>query len=266
VLTLFVGFIMAGFTRNKQALHDKIASTFVVNKRAPEFSRKLEKEAELFVEALESGAADPSGVKAPFLFGKRSLQELLERRGMNIGFWKRLLAYVIDTVLLIKAVHIVTVVIMIFSIPVMAVIGGVASQLTGADSEEAFENILLGVIMVVSLVVCWLYFVCLESSKLQSTFGKLAVGAIVTDSKGERITFARANGRYWSRCLSTLPVLIGYIMAGFTANKQALHDRVAKTYVVDRGVLKWSSILRQGKPSAMKISLQKDIDNQPGSV
>ncbi|MFB5674182.1 RDD family protein [Paenibacillus terreus] len=266
VLTLFVGFIMAGFTRNKQALHDKIASTFVVDRRAPEMSRKREKEVELFVEALESDSPETSGAKAPFLFGARSLRELLEGRDMNIGFWKRLLAYVIDMVLLIKAVHIVTMVLMIFSIPVMAVIGAAASQLTGADSEEAFENILLGIIMVVSLVVCWLYFVCLESSKLQGTFGKLAVGAIVTDSQRERITFARANGRFWSRCLSALPVFMGYIMTGFTESKQALHDRVPKTYVVNREVLKWSCILQQGKPSAMKISLQKDMDNQPGSV
>ena len=31
-LTLFIGYIMAAFTKRKQALHDKIASTLVVKR------------------------------------------------------------------------------------------------------------------------------------------------------------------------------------------------------------------------------------------
>ena len=48
------------------------------------------------------------------------------------------------------------------------------------------------------------------------------------------ISFGRATGRFFSKYLSALLLLIGYIMAGFTERKQALHDKIAKTYVIYR--------------------------------
>ena len=47
----------------------------------------------------------------------------------------------------------------------------------------------------------------------------------------ERVAFARATGRYFSKIISSMILFIGYIMAGFTARKQALHDMIAGTLV-----------------------------------
>lgn len=77
----------------------------------------------------------------------------------------------------------------------------------------------------------WIYEAGLESSSKQATLGKMALGLRVTDKYGRRITFARASGRYFSKLLSRI-LMIGYIMAGFTARKQALHDMIAGTLVV----------------------------------
>jgi uncharacterized RDD family membrane protein YckC len=78
----------------------------------------------------------------------------------------------------------------------------------------------------------WIYEASLESSSKQATLGKMALGLKVTDENGRRITFARASGRFFSKILSRMIFLIGYIMAGFTARKQALHDMIAGTLVV----------------------------------
>jgi uncharacterized RDD family membrane protein YckC len=54
----------------------------------------------------------------------------------------------------------------------------------------------------------------------------------VTDLEGRRISFARATGRHFAKLLSGFILMIGFIMAGFTQRKQALHDMIAGTLVV----------------------------------
>lgn len=56
----------------------------------------------------------------------------------------------------------------------------------------------------------------------------------VTDLQGEPVSFARATGRHFGKILSTLMLLIGYLMVGFTEKKQALHDKVAGCLVVNQ--------------------------------
>jgi uncharacterized RDD family membrane protein YckC len=74
----------------------------------------------------------------------------------------------------------------------------------------------------------------MESSKFGGTLGKMAVGIRVTDLNGNRISFARATGRYFGRIVTNLTLLIGYIMAGFTEKKQALHDVLASCLVIKK--------------------------------
>jgi uncharacterized RDD family membrane protein YckC len=50
------------------------------------------------------------------------------------------------------------------------------------------------------------------------------------------MTFGRASGRFFAKIITgMIPFGIGYIMAGFTAKKQALHDMIAGTLVWRRG-------------------------------
>jgi uncharacterized RDD family membrane protein YckC len=65
-----------------------------------------------------------------------------------------------------------------------------------------------------------------------ATVGKMALSLKVTDMEGQRITFGRATGRYFGKWLSAVILLIGFIMAAFTAKKQALHDILASTLVL----------------------------------
>jgi uncharacterized RDD family membrane protein YckC len=72
-----------------------------------------------------------------------------------------------------------------------------------------------------------IYSAVLESSKHQATWGKRAVGILVTDRDGNRISFARALVRSVMQYTGT-----GYLLAAFTRNKQALHDLLAETVVI----------------------------------
>jgi uncharacterized RDD family membrane protein YckC len=133
------------------------------------------------------------------------------------GFWIRVGAYVIDYIILQIAS---TVVIMVF-------VGSLAAV---NPSDEAAGGVLI-VVYVVVLIANWLYHALLESSSWQGTVGKKAVGIVVADMNGERISFARATGRYFAKILSGLILLIGFFMIGWTERKQGLHDMLAGTLV-----------------------------------
>ena len=78
----------------------------------------------------------------------------------------------------------------------------------------------------------WLYSASLESSVWQATVGKKLLGLYVTDVSGKRISFARASGRFVGKSLEHLTLFIGFLVAGFTARKQALHDIIAGCLVL----------------------------------
>ncbi|UXI68467.1 RDD family protein [Tahibacter amnicola] len=100
----------------------------------------------------------------------------------------------------------------------------------------AIPNNLLGMIpflgFIAAIVVAWLYSALMESSERQATVGKMAMGLKVTDEYGNRIEFGKATGRHFAKILSAIILGIGYMMAGFTARKQGLHDSLAGTCVV----------------------------------
>ncbi len=129
------------------------------------------------------------------------------------GFWRRVAALMIDSIIICTVAYIVYLV-----IPVVF-----SGRRPGTMVFSGWA---------VWMVVNWLYRAGMESSSGQATLGKMALGIIVTDYEGERISFARATGRLLAKILSGLILLIGYLMAGFTERKQALHDMIARTLVV----------------------------------
>jgi uncharacterized RDD family membrane protein YckC len=84
------------------------------------------------------------------------------------------------------------------------------------------------------LLIAPLYYAGTESSPLQATLGKRALGIKVSDSAGRRISFKQALIRWICALLSYLTLYIGFAMAAFTERKRALHDFIAHTVVVDR--------------------------------
>lgn len=148
------------------------------------------------------------------------------------GFWLRFVAFILDDLLL-------GIVGFLVSLPF---IGGIVFSALGiSENPDAAENIAMGVMgilgsiigmILVIFVLKWLYYALMESSKRQATLGKMALGLKVTDMDGNRISFGRATGRYFGKIISGMIIYIGYILAGLTEKKQALHDLMASCLVV----------------------------------
>lgn len=137
------------------------------------------------------------------------------------GFWLRLAAYIIDSLVLGAAGCVIGFIIGIFSVAT----GDVDPEVSA--TAESVTN-------VIAAVMAWLYFALMESSTWQATLGKKALGIKVIDYQGNRISFLRATGRHFAKFISAIILFIGYIMAGFTERKQALHDMIAGTLVIMR--------------------------------
>jgi uncharacterized RDD family membrane protein YckC len=161
---------------------------------------------------------------------------LVVSRGFTYaGFWLRVVASLIDGVIMGIAGGVLFVPLFILT-GVGAHMDGLV-QRRGQPDPAVFVG-LIGMILVfaaVSLLIQWLYHAYLESGEKQATWGKQALGLYVTDLMGNPVTFGRASGRFFAKIITgMIPLGIGYIMAGFTERKQALHDMIASCLVLRR--------------------------------
>jgi uncharacterized RDD family membrane protein YckC len=148
------------------------------------------------------------------------------------GFWLRFVAYIIDA-LLFDAILFVIAGIGFLMLGGMAFVRGLQDRANSDDPTFPLA-LIFGIVVfsLIAIVGVWLYFAMMESSAKQGTLGKIAMGLTVTDLNGQRISFGRASGRFFSKIITGLiPLWIGWIMAGFTEKKQALHDMIASTLV-----------------------------------
>lgn len=154
------------------------------------------------------------------------------------GFWWRVLGWLIDAIILAIVMWVI-----IFILSRAGVRIEASEEEVQAATERFMEDRDFGAFWsdlavmqlpqtIFSYVLYWLYFAIMESSSKQATLGKMALGIRVTDMEGNRISFLRATGRYWGKIISGLTIGIGYIMAGFTEKKQALHDMMAGCLVM----------------------------------
>jgi uncharacterized RDD family membrane protein YckC len=148
------------------------------------------------------------------------------------GFWLRVVAHLIDSIL----GAIVFSILLLLGFALVG-IGHLRNLVQGIDNPDEFftpEIIAIALVLdAISIVTMWIYYAWMESSPNQGTLGKVALGLIVTDLEGRPITFARASARYFSKIITGLiPFGIGYMMAGFTEKKQALHDIIADCLVL----------------------------------
>jgi len=133
------------------------------------------------------------------------------------GFWMRLFASLVDLSITFLIFFAVAIILPILLGPRLGVLSG---------------GVIFALGLVLWLVVTWLYWALMESSSKQGTFGKDMLGIVVTDAEGKRISFRKATVRYFGKMVSAVPVMAGFLMAGFTASKQGLHDLIAGSQVV----------------------------------
>jgi uncharacterized RDD family membrane protein YckC len=148
------------------------------------------------------------------------------------GFWLRVVAHIIDGIVL----GVIFLVLFLIGLAFVGM-GSMETMVRGMRNGDGEPPVALVLMLIftffLSIVASWIYSAYLESSPNQGTLGKMALGLIVTDLQGRRISFGHATGRFFAKIITGLiPLGIGYMMAGFTEKKQALHDMIAATLVL----------------------------------
>ena len=134
-----------------------------------------------------------------------------------IGFWKRALAALIDTVLM-----------MLLIAPFLTLFYGKSYWTSDSTEIKGFLDVFLTMILpIVVTIVFWIY--------KQATPGKMLFGARIVDvNTGLPPLNGKLLGRYFGYIVSALPLLLGFIWIGFDKRKQAFHDKLSGTAVVKK--------------------------------
>jgi uncharacterized RDD family membrane protein YckC len=260
-----------------QRAHTKAAATRVENIREkPAPPVNLEKPVVKEVVQTDSFHQDVNRA-VPIAKMTPVMPDTSTRTTENAGFWMRFLAAIIDGILVSVITSIIS---SIFGLNnAMLRLNEISRSVAEGGSIQAIQNEAVSLVapillsLIFSLLVNWLYFALLESSKQQATLGKMALGLKVTNMSEQPIGFGQATWRYFAKqipglvaivlfsfgivpfipaisdptsaaaraaagtfllllFISMLVTVVPYLMAGFTAKKQALHDLMAKTLVV----------------------------------
>jgi len=128
------------------------------------------------------------------------------------GFWERALALLIDWLIVV-----------VISMPVIVVTSGAAYF--SLDPWRRSWDLVIAAIVGVAIVSFWRY--------CGATPGKLAVGIKVVDAQtGHTPAMSRLVLRLVCYLVSALPFYLGFLWAAIDRRKQAWHDKIAGTLVV----------------------------------
>ena len=136
------------------------------------------------------------------------------------GFWIRLAAALIDTVLL-----------MVITVPLLVWIYGWGYYSDGKLIAGPADFLINWIAPAIATVLFW--------RRWQATPGKAMLSLRVVDADtGKTLSVGQAAARYVCYILSALPLCLGFIWVAFDRKKQGWHDKIAQTVVVrarDRG-------------------------------
>lgn len=132
------------------------------------------------------------------------------------GFWVRVLAGVIDAVLLL-----------LITLPLLVLIYG-WEYFDAAQTQLVVglaDALISWVAPAIVVIAFWLY--------KQGTPGKLAFSVRVVDARTlSTLTPTQATGRYLAYVVSLLPLCLGIFWVAFDSKKQGWHDKLAGTVVI----------------------------------
>jgi uncharacterized RDD family membrane protein YckC len=163
---------------------------------------------EAFFQRVREGAPLPndSVVPGPYGYG---------------GFWRRFVAVVIDGLI----IGMVGVLISVVAAAVFAMTGGFDPE---NPTIPVMFQVVLQLVQIALALVYEVYFI----RRYDATPGKMALGVKVLRADGSKLSAARIVGRYFAKIVSSLILLIGYIIAAFDDQKRALHDYMCDTRVI----------------------------------
>jgi uncharacterized RDD family membrane protein YckC len=157
---------------------------------------------------------------------------------LNAGFWIRLIAGIIDLILLVVPFA----VFVSFLAAGMGISNPFFNHRAGTPLNETLVQwgpTFLFLCVCFFAVESWLYFALSESSSWHATLGKRFMGLYVADTAGRPVDFWRASLRFCGgRLLAHVPILGAYyfvidcLCVGLTPNKRAIHDMLSGCLVL----------------------------------
>lgn len=132
-----------------------------------------------------------------------------------VGFWPRVGAALIDTLLLLAV-----------CLPLVTAVYGKDYWLSTDEFIRGPADFLINwVLPAVAVVLFWIY--------RQATPGKIAISAQIVDAKtGGKPSTGQMIGRYAGYYVAMLPLMVGILWVAFDPRKQGWHDKLAGTVVV----------------------------------
>lgn len=131
-----------------------------------------------------------------------------------VGFWARVGASIIDTLLM-----------GIIVLPLLIAVYGEAYWTEEKVLHGPVDFLLSWVFPAIAVITFWI--------AKQATPGKMAISARIVDAQtGGKPSNAQLIGRYFGYFVSTIPLFLGLIWVAFDARKQGWHDKLAGTVVV----------------------------------
>lgn len=150
------------------------------------------------------------------------------------GFWIRLAAAIIDFLVLIAGLYILYCVIsqsFFWIFPdIHKFVISLGDIFKGAPVSGS-TIWLMAVIMLVFLIGSTVYFIAMWVATGQ-TVGKLTMGIKVIRTDSSPLDLRDAVIRFLGSIITVATLGIGFIALAFDSHKQALHDKIADTYVV----------------------------------
>jgi uncharacterized RDD family membrane protein YckC len=165
---------------------------------------------------LSEGGARPSSPRSHADSSPANLTEYA-------GFWLRAWAGAIDVALEVSGALLLTLAI--------DLVVRRAGQMLGF--APWISKVAVGIAYILVLAIgAWLYCAFMESSWRRATLGKRLVGLQVVTAEGGQLSFAQASARHFMKFLSLFSAGFGFMMAGWTRRRQALHDMPSDCIVI----------------------------------
>lgn len=146
-----------------------------------------------------------------------SSRDVAGREPEYIGFWKRVFAALIDTLI-----------VLVVSVPLLLAVYGRSYFAMAQESGGylgAWDFLIQVVLPTVAVIVFWKF--------RGATPGKMAISAKIVDARtGGPPSTGQLVGRYFGYILSILPLGLGLVWVGIDRRKQGFHDKLANTMVI----------------------------------
>ncbi len=145
------------------------------------------------------------------------------------GFGKRLLAYLIDIIIITAIVFVIKY--LFFGLD--EIMKTYSSNSSDLDVRKSYLDARNGV-RDTSLIIWIIYSFIADASRMQGTIGKKILKIKVVDKLGNRISWGKSFARNILKILSAIPFSLGFIWVLFNKKRQGWHDMIAKTFIISR--------------------------------